>query len=114
MNNQCPACNFEINPEWYFCPNCGKQLREAPITITIPKQILIYFVSFFLAPLGLGWGLKYIRHSDPRIRTIGIISIILTVFSIILMISSFKYFMDEYSKTLNGLMKGEVYNGILK
>lgn len=114
MNTHCLSCNSEINPEWFYCPNCGKQQREEPIVISLPKQALIYLVSFFLAPFGLGWGLKYIRSADVKVRLVGIISILLTIISIILMIFSFKYFMDEYTKTLNGLMKGQVYQGILK
>lgn len=105
----CPSCEAEIQPSWYFCPNCGKQLKEAPIVISIPKQILIYFVSFFFSPLGLGWGLKYIRYKDRRVKIVGIISIVLTIIAIILMIGVFKYFMDQYSTMLNGLTTGHMY-----
>ena len=106
---QCPACKTSVEESWFFCAHCGKQLKEAPIVIYIPKQILIYFVSFFLAPLGLGWGLKYIRYKDKRVKIVGIISLVLTVVSIVLMIGSFKYFMDQYGETLNGLTNGQ-YN----
>ena len=105
----CPACKTSIEEGWYFCAHCGKQVKEAPIVISIPKQLLIYFVSFFLAPLGLGWGLKYIRYKDNRVKIVGVISLVLTVVSIVLMIGSFKYFMDQYSKTLNDLTTGHYY-----
>jgi hypothetical protein len=106
---ECPSCKFSLDQKWYFCPNCGKQLREAPIVISIPKQILIYFVSFFLAPLGLGWGLKYIKYKDNKVKIVGIISIILTILAIVLMIGSFKYVMDQYTQMLNGLTTGKSY-----
>ena len=99
----CPICSFQLVPEWYFCPNCGKQLKEAPIVISIPKQILIYAVSFFLAPFGLSWGLKYIKYKDRHVKIVGIISLVLTFLSIIMMLFAFKYTMDQYSKTLNSL-----------
>lgn len=107
--NVCPSCNFEVQPSWYFCPNCAKPLQEAPLVISIPKQLLIYLISFFLAPLGLGWGLKYIRYKNNHVKIVGIISIVLTIVSIILMVASFKYFMDQYSKMLNGLTTGHLY-----
>lgn len=72
--------------------------------ISVPKQILIYFVSFFLTPLGLGWGLKYIRSNDRKTRIIGIISIALTIISILVLIQISKNFIDQYSKILNNLV----------
>ena len=100
----CPTCHYIIMNEWYFCPNCGKNLKEAPLDVSIGKQILIYLVSFFLAPLGLGWGLKYVKSKDSKIKTIGIVSIVLTVASIILMIIASKSFIDQYAKMLNNIV----------
>ncbi|MFA6081490.1 MAG: zinc ribbon domain-containing protein [Patescibacteria group bacterium] len=103
-NLLCPSCRFKVQEDWFFCPNCSKTLKEKTPEITFSKQILIYFVSFFLAPLGLGWGLKYVRSPDKKVRTIGIISIVLTVLSIILISMVFKGFIDQYSKILNNLV----------
>jgi hypothetical protein len=100
----CPVCQFKIQSDWFFCPNCAKELKEKIPEISIGKQILIYSVSFFLSPLGLGWGLKYVRSNDNKTKTIGIISIVLTVLSIILMSIAFKSFIDQYSKILNNLV----------
>lgn len=100
----CPACQFKIQDDWFFCSNCGKNLKEKIVEISVSKQILIYAVSFFLAPLGLGWGLKYILSKDKKIRTIGFISIVLTVISTILMVLSLKGFVDQYVKTLDQIM----------
>ena len=100
----CPSCQFKVQEDWFFCPNCAKELKEKIPEISIGKQILIYSVSFFLSPLGLGWGLKYIRSNDNKTKTIGIISIVLTVLSIILMSIAFKSFIDQYSKVLNNLV----------
>lgn len=100
----CPACQFKTQSDWFFCPNCAKELKEKIPVISIPKQILIYCVSFFLSPLGLGWGLKYVRYKDGKTKLIGIISIVLTILSIILMIDAFKGFIDQYAKILNNLV----------
>lgn len=92
--------------DWYFCPNCGKVLKDKVPVITISKQIIIYLVSFFLAPLGLGWGFKYVRSKDTKVRIIGIISILLTAASIILMFVVFNSYLDKYSKMLNNMGSG--------
>ncbi|OGK08474.1 hypothetical protein A2767_03225 [Candidatus Roizmanbacteria bacterium RIFCSPHIGHO2_01_FULL_35_10] len=97
--NQCSQCKYQINPEWFFCPNCGKELRIKPISFG--RQIFIYTVSFFLAPLGLGWGIKYIRSKDNKVRLVGLIAIVLTLISVVLLIATFKNVMDQYSKLLN-------------
>ena len=100
----CSVCKFEIQNSWFFCPNCAKELKEKIPVISVSKQILIYFVSFFLTPLGLVWGLKYVRSTDQKTKTIGIISIVLTVLSIVLMLIASKNFIDQYSKILNNIV----------
>jgi hypothetical protein len=100
----CPSCQFQTQPDWYFCPNCAKELREKPPVISVGKQIFMYLVSFFLTPLGLGWGIKYIKFKDQKTKTIGIICIVLTALSLIFMVMSVKSFIDQYGKMLNNLI----------
>lgn len=107
--SECSSCKYVLQSAWYFCPNCGKQFKESPLVISIPKQIVIYGVSFFLAPFGLSWGLKYVRSKDRKVKIVGIISIVLTILSVTLLIVSFKYVMDQYAATLNSLTNGQNY-----
>lgn len=100
----CPVCQYKTQADWFFCPNCAHELKEKVPIISTSKQILIYAVSFFLSPLGLGWGLKYARSTDHKIKTIGIISIVLTILSITLMIIASKNFIDQYAKILNNIV----------
>ncbi len=83
----CPACQTLNDPANKFCSNCGKQLKEAALSTTPSKQVVIYLISFFLAPLGLWWALKYIRSSNLKAKKIGWVCIILTVLSILLSIA---------------------------
>lgn len=102
-NISCSLCHTQLLLTWYYCPNCGKIIKEKPLEISLTKQITIYFVSFFLAPLGLGWGFKYVKSSDTKVRTIGIISIALTIISIAIMFFVFKGVIDQYAKIINGV-----------
>ena len=83
LQKQCPKCNIEISETAYFCSNCGQSLKSRPEDTAIPKQILVYLVSFFLAPFGLVYAFKYLREPDRKSKTIGGVSLILTVLAII-------------------------------
>lgn len=100
----CPSCQYKIQPDWFFCPNCAHELREKPPVISIFKQFWIYFVSFFFSPLGLVWGFKYVKYKDPKTKMIGIIAIVLNLIAIIILFYSLKKFTEQYSNILNNLV----------
>lgn len=102
-NLSCPECKYQIDNQWYYCPNCGKILKDKLVSVPLLKQVFIYLISFFLAPFGLAWGIKYIRNKNAKVKIVGIISIVLTVISICLLFVVYKYFMDQYANLLNNL-----------
>ena len=79
----CPFCKSSIPIATYFCPNCGKQLKDKPPDTTLLKKIVVYAVSLFLPPFGLWYAWKYLKAGDYESRKIGIVAIILTITSII-------------------------------
>jgi len=76
----CPSCKNVVDLTYNFCPTCGRKLKNAPIFVSLTKEVWIYCVSLFLPPFGLRWA-KYMGQSDPRIKRIGALAIILTVLS---------------------------------
>lgn len=83
MQNSCPFCSFPIYSESFnFCPNCGKKLKEPPVTVT--RQIWIYAISIFLPPLGLWPGIRYLLQKDGKKKAVGFIAITLTIISTII------------------------------
>jgi hypothetical protein len=100
----CSSCHFLCKSDWYFCPNCGKPLKDKPLSTGIAKQLVIYSVSFFLTPFGLGWAIQYMKSSNPKARIIGIVALFLTFASIGLMIWTAKSFMDSYMKQINDVL----------
>ena len=80
----CPACHLSLSESFYFCPNCGKKIKEPPVSTTVGKQVGIYAMSILLPPLGLWPGIKYLLQKDQKAKTIGIIAIVLTTFSTII------------------------------
>jgi uncharacterized membrane protein YsdA (DUF1294 family) len=73
----------------------------------VGKQILMYLVSFFFAPFGLVWGIKYVRSKDRKVKVVGVVCIILTVFALSITIYTFSSVMNSYTKMLNNLGTGK-------
>ncbi len=105
MNNAleilCPLCHNAVSDSANFCSQCGKKLKEPPLSTTVARQILIYSVSFFLAPFGLGYAFKYLKQRDRKTRTIGIVSLALTILAIVSVILISKAFMDSLYGSFN-------------
>jgi len=102
----CPACGQPTSTDAIFCPHCGKQLKDAPLSTTAFTQTWIYLLSVLLPPLGLWPGIKYMKHGDPKTRQIGWIAIVLTVLSGIITIWATFAFLNVYLSTLNESLNG--------
>lgn len=102
----CPKCKATNLSSANFCQACGKQLREMPLSTSVLKQLGIYLLSFFLPPLGLMPGIKYLRVHDSKANIVGLIAIILTIVSIILTLWTFSGLLDTYTKLLNSGIEG--------
>ena len=80
----CPYCRGNVSLSDYFCPGCGKNLKAKPQSTTFAKQLLIYFISVFLPPLGIWPAVKYLRQPDEKSKKIGLVALLLTLISIVL------------------------------
>lgn len=99
--NICRHCKVSISPSDYFCPNCGKKLREKPQSTTLLKQVLVYLLSVFLPPLGLWPAIKYLKQPDQKSKNVGLAAIILTVISIVINIYLGVGLINSLNKELN-------------
>lgn len=84
----CPTCHQKVVPEYYFCPNCGANLHQAPLSTTPATQLGIYAFSIILPMIAFlfvtRWpGMKYYRSEDPQARLIGQVAWILLILSTI-------------------------------
>lgn len=98
----CKSCETLSPNTYFFCPNCGKKLKDKPLSTTFTKQIVIYLISFFLPPFGLSQGLKYLRQNDGKEKAIGITIVLLTIASITISVLIVSYFMSSVNKLYNG------------
>lgn len=72
----CPVCHQPTLPQYYFCPNCGKELAPKPLSTTVGTQVWIYGFSIILPLICFlfvtRWpGVKYAKSKDPKERQIG-------------------------------------------
>ena len=102
--NSCPVCHQRILPEYYFCPNCGNNLREKAKEITIATQVGLYMLAIFLPPLGLWPGIKYLNKEDIKAKKIGGITTALTLFSTVVTIWWTFKLVGNYLDMVNGMM----------
>lgn len=97
----CPHCSAPVPQGSYFCPNCGKQLQEKPLSTSAMKQIGVYALSLLLPPLGLWPGIKYLRQQDDKAKMVGWVAIILTILSTVVSLILYVQLMHVISQTLN-------------
>ncbi len=108
----CRYCHIPIVESDYFCPNCGKKLKNKPISTSVAKQALVYIVSALLPPFGLVWAVKYFWQKDEtkKSRNIGIVIIIITVISLALnlwwAVGLYNTFLGVLNSSYGGLLGG--------
>lgn len=87
-SNICPTCHLPTKPEYYFCPNCGTKLKQAPLSTSVISQISLYTFSIILPMICFlfvtKWqGITYIKSKDKKEKTIGAIACALLFLSTI-------------------------------
>ena len=78
----CKHCRAPVEVTYFYCPACGKKIKDKPVSVSFTAQLIAYAVSVFLPPLGLIYTVKYLKQSETKAKTIGWITLILTVISI--------------------------------
>ena len=81
MNQTCKYCKSPIVDNFYFCPYCGKKIKEPPFKFSWGKTIILILESVFLPPFGIIPAVKYLIKNSYRARIIGAVAVILTIAS---------------------------------
>ncbi len=99
----CSACNASMLRSANFCPNCGKPLRTIPPATSVSRQIVVYLVSFFIAPFGLWFAWKYLKQNDEKSKIIGLVAIAFTIVSVAITVWTIAGLFNSVSQILNSL-----------
>jgi hypothetical protein len=102
--NICQTCHQPILPEYYFCPNCGAKLREAPLPTALRAQISLYIFSIILPMICFlfvtRWqGIKYLKSQDRKARQMGQIALTLLIISTIIIVWMTVIWTQNYIKS---------------
>lgn len=105
----CQYCHFVLADNFYYCPNCGKKVKDTPLSKTLVTQLGIYALSILLPPLGLWPGIKYLRQKDKKLKIIGLTAILLTIISCIISFYAAWMLGNNLNKQINDAYKKYEY-----
>lgn len=97
----CKYCKTTISMGVYYCPNCGKKLRDKPPSTGVGAQVGLYLLSILLPPFGIIPAIRYLRQKETKSKVVGMVALILTVFSIVATLYYAIIFVNEYNRILN-------------
>lgn len=103
----CPFCHVAVRPTDYFCSNCGKNLHPAPLGITVFDQAKLYIGSIFFTPMGIFWGMRYLREKSDTSKIVGVIAMLLSIVTLIVAIQ----YTVSFVNTINSQMEKQ-FQGI--
>lgn len=98
---ECKFCKNSISQTVFYCPICGKKLREPPLSTGIIKQLGVYAISVLLPPLGLIPAVKYLLSKEKHAKIIGIIALILTIISTVITLMYSAILLNQITSQLN-------------
>lgn len=105
MSMVCKYCSLPVTPVDYFCPNCGKKLKDKPVSTGFGALVWLFGLSAFAPPFGIGLTIKYMKSEDEQARALGWVSLIVTIVALILTILLTKSLMDNLNQKINTEMQ---------
>lgn len=107
---QCKYCKAQVAENFYFCPSCGKKIKEPPFKFSWGKTIVVLLESVFIPPFGIIPGIRYLLKKDNRAIIVGLTAIILTFLSTGITIIYTINFINKTASTYNYM--GQTQNAI--
>jgi hypothetical protein len=104
-NLVCPKCHVVVRPTDYFCYNCGQEIQEKPVRVSVVDQIAVYVGSVVLPPMGLVWGVRYYRKKGRQPKMVGLIAILLTLVSLVVVAITSVQLMNTVTEQVNQRME---------
>ncbi len=101
MNLTCKHCKNPVAENFYFCPNCGKKIKEPPYKFSWNKTIVILLESILLPPFGIIPGIRYLLKNDNRAILVGLSAIILTILSAVITLIYTINYINKTASTYN-------------
>jgi hypothetical protein len=91
----------------FFCFNCGKSLKPRPLATSFEALLMYYLGAVVLPPMGIIWGIKYLRQGNQTAKIHGAILIGITIIELIYVTIWTVNFMHTISSQINGQLNGQ-------
>jgi len=101
----CTQCHVAVRPADYFCFNCGKELHPKPRSLSTLYIIGVLMGSVFLPPLGIIWGLRYVKEQDSKSKTVGVLAIAITIVVLVIVVISSIQFIQLIEDQVNSQLQ---------
>lgn len=101
----CKYCGKPVVAEQYFCPFCGKKLKNPPVSMSLRSLVWLFVLSTILPPLGIGLTIRYIKAEDEKAKRIGWISLIVTAIAVVVMVLLSISAMNSATQQINSQMQ---------
>jgi hypothetical protein len=105
----CPFCGQSVDLTAFFCQTCGKKLREKPVGTGVSAQLFLYALSVLVPPFGIGLTLRYYKSPDAKAKQIGLISLVLTIISLVVLTVTSIFYVQNLFAQINQSMSGLNY-----
>lgn len=105
MTQLCGRCHVVVRPTDYYCYNCGKDLKPKPPDTSLVTQLLLYGGSIVLPPMGIIWGIKYMRFPSSKSQMVGFICIAITIILLVIIAIVSIQFINAVNDQVNSQMQ---------
>ena len=105
----CKYCHLKVSIGDYYCPNCGKKLKNKPVSTGLWALVWLFILSAFFPSLGLGLTIRYIRSADNKSKIIGWISLLITVIAFVGALLAVKVVLETFNQQMNSLLQNNQF-----
>ena len=96
----CKFCSAPVSRDDFFCPHCGKKLKEKAVSLDFLPIVWLFVLSTLLPPFGIGLTFSYIKTEDGRAKIVGWVSLVLTIMAFVGTLMLAKSMMDTINQQI--------------
>lgn len=101
----CKYCHLPVTLQDFYCPHCGKKLKDKPVSTDLWPLVWLFVLSTLLPPLGIGLTIRYIKSEDQKAKSIGWISLMVTGLALIAAVYASKAILDVINSQVSSQMQ---------
>ena len=97
----CKNCKQLVPSVSFFCPTCGKKIKEPPYKFSFLGVTGVVLESVLLPPMGIVPGIRYLRREETSAKMVGLLAIIITIAATVFMVAFLMNYINSVNSQLN-------------